>query len=1013
MKNENDFENFNISERYIEKEKKKIGTDNRTKIIKKKEIKNVYSPNININYNINNDKINDNITDNNIISINMQNFFNKNRKNKIENKLTNYPINNTYNINNNIIFNKNTNLFSSNVNNNFDNSIDSFQNKEMTSSYMGNNKKQIYKKRNTKESKIINNNNENNYNIRSPFIKKNFNNKNAEHNVYDFDIPLQNYKKNFLNKNNKYNKYNNDNISINYKRNKNISLCKNNFIASDKNIFEDYNNEDNEDNHLNNFINNKKKNQINKSNEIIIRTNRIGSPQIYRKKIDSKKRQFIIIQKDNKDNNINNEFFNKEYNDSNNDYMINENNKEVISTNKNEFKKEIQIIYNQQNNNNYDLNRNKKNNIKSPTIIDENKNIKKDNEIYQENENNKKMEPKYNINKIKIKLNKEKINFIFHDNKSYKSNINRKNVINTPLIKPKNKYLFKYKYYSYNIKNCKTENCYFSKKYISKNPINKIENKNDTKLNLIKNQNTTITNDDNQEITFTEKIPVYIDNNGNNINSIIKNDDEVILNDNSIKRKKSVDESTSNFKLPKENEFINNGKNNNFNTSFSKVKENIEKFNKNIIQKNNEKDDLEMTFGLEDINNNQSKINNNNQFDVNSNINDFSTINNNTNHSIVINDYINSYSNSNNNNENKNNKKECKKINDYLDDEQENQNDDIQILSEDEENKIEENDNKNNNTIKKNDMKLSQITEGKEIMGVLIPNKINKGLKLLEEIQIKRESKKYFINSAKLLSKSDNNNFVTNKNFNDDELINNEKINYIFKNELFNDDDFYYKKNNTFKPKKTQKIIENMTKNKKCEVLNEILTELFDKKEKNIDLNLIDFNIRSRTSLSNRSMNNEDNDEEKYINKENNDRNLNKENIKKSYDPLKMEKYIKIFNLNPIKNLELILNKKKSNENFDFTNINNEYKYKPSILTYNKKFKKNDNDDILIENEYLSNSNKNIDIKKYRQFSKDIKNENIIKDYNNKIKISFYDTPKFNEKQRKNRLLKKNKVWTP
>ena len=204
-----------------------------------------------------------------------------------------------------------------------------------------------------------------------------------------------------------------------------------------------------------------------------------------------------------------------------------------------------------------------------------------------------------------------------------------------------------------------------------------------------------------------------------------------------------------------------------------------------------------------------------------------------------------------------------------------------------------------------------------------------------------------------------------------------------------------------------------MTKNKKCEVLNEILTELFDKKEKNIDLNLFDFNIKSRVSLSNRSMNNEDKDEEKYINKENNHRSLNKENIKKSCDPLKMEKYIEIFNLNPIKNLELILNKKKSNEKFNFTNINNEYKYKPSILTYNKKLKKKDNDDILIENEYLSNSNKNIDIKNYKQFSKEEKNVNLIKDYNNKIKISFYDTPKFNWKQRKNRLLKKNKVWTP
>ena len=45
-----------------------------------------------------------------------------------------------------------------------------------------------------------------------------------------------------------------------------------------------------------------------------------------------------------------------------------------------------------------------------------------------------------------------------------------------------------------------------------------------------------------------------------------------------------------------------------------------------------------------------------NQIDVNSYINDFSTINNNTNYSIVINEYTNDNNNYNNNNENMNNK---------------------------------------------------------------------------------------------------------------------------------------------------------------------------------------------------------------------------------------------------------------------------------------------------------------------------------------------------------------------
>ena len=1024
---DNDFEHFNMSERFVEKEKKKVGTDNRTKIIKKKEIKNVYSPNININYNINNDKINNNLIDNNIININMKNFINKNRKNNNENKISNYPINNTYNINNNIILNKNTNLYSSNINSNLDNSIDSLQNKEMTSSYMFNNKNQIYKKRNTNESKInnSNNNNENIFNIKSPFVKKNFNNSNLEHNIYHFDIPLQNYKQNLVNKHNKNNKYFNDNISINYIKNKNISSGGNNLLSSERIILDDNIN----DNHSNNFINNKKRNINNKSNEILKRANRMGSPKIYnKKKLDSKNRQFII-QKENKDNNINinmnNEYFNKEDINSFNDYNNDEINRDIISTNQNEFKKEIQIIYNQQKKNkvnNFDLSRNRKIIIKSPIVIDENQNIKKDKEIY-ENENNKRIENKYNINKIKLRLNKDKINIAINENKLVKS-ANKKNINITPLTKPKNKLSFKYKFYCYLIKNCKNEKCYFSKSYISKNPINKIKNetnnsKNNINIEINSNNNMIIRNEENQEITFTEKIPVYIDNNTNNINSIIKKVDEVYLNENSIKENKSenhlTNESTSNFKISKEMELNKNINNNNWNTSFSKIKENIEKFNKNNNnnQKNNDKDDLEMTFGIEDINNIQSKNINNNQFDVSSNLNDFSTINNNTNHSIVINEYINSYFNS-NNNENKNNKKnekENKKINDYLNDEDENQNDDIQIVSEDEDNKNENDDeNDKNNIIKKNDIKISKVTEGKEINGDIIPNKINKGLKLLERIQIKRNSKKDFINSAKVLSLSDNKNIITNKNSNDDNLINNEKLNYIFGNELFNDE-FFQKKNNTFKPKRTNKIIEDMTKNKKCEVLNDILTELFDKKEKKIDLNLIEFNIRSKTPISNKSIKNEDKEEKKYINNENN---INKDNINKNTcDPKKIEKYVKIFNLNPIKNLEYILNKRKSNEKVDFININinTNNEKKPSFLTYNKKLKKF-NDGISIEN-YLSNSNNIIEKNNYSKTSIEEKIEKINKDYHSKSKLSIYDTPKFNDRQRKTQLLKNNKVWTP
>ena len=433
-----------------------------------------------------------------------------------------------------------------------------------------------------------------------------------------------------------------------------------------------------------------------------------------------------------------------------------------------------------------------------------------------------------------------------------------------------------------------------------------------------------------------------------------------------------------------------------------------------------DKDELEMTFGIEDINNNnQSKNIINNQIDVNSNINDFSTINNNTNHSIVINEYINNNTNYNNTheniynkltiNENKNKEEENDdKINDYLDDEEENQNDDFQILSEDEEIKKYErknfniDNNKNNSIIKRNDTKIEQITEGKEIKGEQIPDKINKGLKLLELFQVKRNSKNEFNTDKKTLSNSDNNNIIIyNNNFNENELlINNTKRNNIFENEFFYDEDIYKKKTNTFMPKKTKRILENMTKNKKCEILNDILTDIFDKKEKEKENNLYfyDFNIRSRTPLSHR--NKKSDEEEEGTNEQIEENDLNKEtnNKKNTYNPKKIEKYAKIFNLNTIKNLEDILNKKREiNNNI----LNDEFiTNRQSVLTYNKKLKNIDSDELLFEKDYISNSNKYLEI---NTFNKNLKLNNIkdeIKENKNisiKNKTSISDTPKFKD----------------
>ena len=454
--------------------------------------------------------------------------------------------------------------------------------------------------------------------------------------------------------------------------------------------------------------------------------------------------------------------------------------------------------------------------IKPPIVIDENKKSIKNS--IDKNLNKNKIEGNNNINKKRLRSNKEKIHLAFNEAKT------RKEVI---LNKPVNKICFKYKFYYYNIKKNPIKGCYYSKLYKAKNPpkITKEDNntnnsfKNNMQLNS-NNKDNILPNVESHEVTFTEKIPALIDNHVNTISN-----DELFITENSFKEKKSnnnVNELTSNFNVPGEMLSNNNLKNNINNNTLTNNYENIDRKSKFQNQKNIEKDDLEMTFGIEEINNIQSKNNNNNnnQLDSNININNFSTIHNNTNHSIVINEYTN-YNNMNYNfiNENistnklihkeNNIKNEEKQINVYLDDEEENQNEDFQILSEDEEIRKEEkeinNDNNINNSITmgKEDKAL-QVTEGKEIIGE-IPDKINKGIKLLELFQKKRKSKNDFYTEKESLNNNDNDSdeIINKNNWNDNELLfNNEKRNNMFENELFNENYIYKKKTNTFKPKK-------------------------------------------------------------------------------------------------------------------------------------------------------------------------------------------------------------------
>ena len=996
---ENDIDPFNNSERNLDKDNKKIGSNNRIRIINKNEIKSSYSPGANLNYNINNE--NNNAVDNNIININVHNkYLNKNRKN---NKISNSPVNNVINnnINNNIIFNKNTNLYvmnnNSNKNNNdyMDNSLDSFQKNDMasssfmvnrdmaSSSFIVNNKNKIYKKRNTNnESKTFNNFDENKKINNSPFNKSV--NKNITSNIYDFDTPIQNNNsKTYINKKYKKNASAFDNINLN----NNFNIRINTPIARNYNLLSERNIKEKERERLNNFIGYPKKNIIIKNHEVMeLRKKNSGSPKIYKKKFDLKNRQFII-QKENKMNNItNNSYNNKENNITLDEYNIDNKflSKQIV------FLKDIQKIYNEPKRNsnkmecdkvnNFELNGNKKNsNIKEFNAIDENNiNISKDKKMNTQSKTNKNIENNNSINKKKV--NKEKLNLSLNNkNKLSKSNNNKK-IKNYTLIKPINKCSFKHKFYFYNIKRNILKGCFYTKIYIFKENKNRDLNKNNVKIvtndaNKISNS---ITNDESQEVTFTQKIPVLIDNNINNfvINQLIENS---FKENNKLQ---SINNETSDFKVKEYKQKDSKLKTNN---TLAKIKENIGKLNKFNNLKNIDKEELEMTFGIEEMNNNQSKNINNNPFELNYNINDFSTINNNTNHSIVINDYL-----SNNTiNVNKNDIK-LKKEKDCFDDEEENQNEDVQVLSEDEEIKKEDegNNNDNNNIIKKKETKMVQTTEGKEISMDIIPDKINKGLKLLERIQVKRNSNYECQKSTKSLSNSENKILIN--NFDDNELINNhEKRNDIFKNELLNED-IYLKKNNTFKPKKTKKLIENMTKNKKCEILNDILTGLFDKKEKEKNLDFLDYNLIN--NLANKT----DEEEEKNV------FNIKSENSNKNLNNSKIEKYIKIFNLNPIKNLEDILYKNSIDKMINFIHdIDIEEgikKKKQSILTYNKKLKKEDKENILTQKNFLKNSNSILNINHFKDNAKKENNKN--KKYpkiSNKKIFSFEEIINFNK----------------
>ena len=639
------------------------------------------------------------------------------------------------------------------------------------------------------------NNNINNININN---KKSPNNKSAKkekikYTYKQLDNDISDYITDINNKNNY------SNINIDLFGNNNAS--KNNYI----NLYL-MNNVNN--NHINNnklYYQNNNNQNISKNNNIsgnyyMLAENNINSPKNtgnaeilknIRVNTTNMTRNNILTERNKKDTMKNNQ---KSLEDS--DCLINI----KIKNNSNYINKIINRTNDNNNNNLYINNKNNSNNSKIYIKKIDSKNNKP--LIYQKENNNNKIIINKSPNTEKNKKKKPKL-------KNQKSNLLIRN--NILLEKPKNKKGFRKKLYCYNIKIYEIKKCYFSKTYISKN-INK-----------------------SHEMNFTEKISVLIDNNMNTL-SINNNTNEIkeplliensFKNDNTLQKainSENIIQSYSNSKIQQKqlSDLIKKKR-------LTKVKKNHEKNNKHVNKINLiDKEELEMTFGIEEIQN----INKNNELP------------------------------------NMNKKEEYEEGDLY-------QNEDIQIMTDEEE---QEQDN-------------LRITQGKEIINninnIIIPDKINKGLELLEKIQEKRKNN--------ILELSNNNNPNDPLNLNE-----------------------YYKKTNTLKPKDAKFVLKNLTKNKKCEILNDVLTDLFEKKEK--EAKIFDTEI------------------------------LN-------YNPIKIEKYEKIFNQEQIQNLESILNKKKM---FDFIydkeEIMDEIKSKKSVMTYNKKnYLLNFPDDIIEET--ISNDN--------------------------------------------------------
>ena len=833
--------------------------------------------------------------------LNTNKFSNNNKNVNIDNnrsEIYSKKSGNTLIDNNNDYFESNNIFYINNSNNSKNKKI---SNTKIINNYYNANQRIPRKNKIINEGNIIDfnnkmlNNNNNIDNIHPINIKNTENNRfnyNKYNNIFNnnsFYISPLNKKEKNINQNNDVYIYNSNKYQIKNRKNYNskgiINSSSQRNIKKDNNIKGKILQDKMEENYYNNknepFINNcafyispKKTNNnyINK-NDYINSTNNNNYPNInidlYENNIPPKNNQYInfyLTNNINNNNSINN--FNNNNNNNRKIIKVKKNSNNNISgnyymLNSNNINNDMKSTPKQDNNLFINNNKNRNNNIKVNIAMTE-RNIKEKKNILNINNMNnskiykKKIDYKNSKHLIFVKDNNnyipnKKIIEIKNNNsmnkspykeknknnnkKKYKSEYQKNNLLfnnNTNkllLEKPKNKNSFKKKYYCYNTKIYEIKKCYFNKRYISKN--------------LKKKRNNL---DENHEVTFTENISVHIDNNitnaSNNNNQIFEFPQAFT---NQKFQKTDIIQSYSNSKKKSNQEQIQtNGR------------KNLERKNPSFLSK----EDLEMTFGLEGINNN--------------NIIEFSTIN----------------------------KKE-----DF--DEYDEQNEDIKIMTDDEEDDI--------------NSEREQITKGKEIE---FPEKINKGFELLEKIQEKR--KKNNIEDM----------------FGNDILVNNTEL------------DNYYKKTNTFKPKESRTILKNLTKNKKCEILNNILTELFEKKEKESTI-LFPLNNqhRSKSPISNN---------------------------KNIIYPKKIQKYEKIFNLEQIQTLENILNKKRNDNIFEFINntneIKNELSKKKNIMTYNKKLKNEIINSKISEesNSYSDESSKSISDNNLNKIKKIISYEDIL-----------------------------------